>query len=105
MCKHFQPHPSTTISGSNPCVIKFEIGKEGLPRELLPALGAGGPEFKSRRPDQSSLLLTGISQKPFPALWGKFGGPYWIIPSLFSTSCICNARAKPFGTFLVDVRN
>ena len=57
-----------------------------------PALGAGGPEFKSRRPDQSFLLLTSISQKPFPALWGKFGGPYWIIPSLFSTSCICTAR-------------
>ena len=30
---------------------KNEIEKEGLPRDITPALGAGGPEFKSRRPD------------------------------------------------------
>ena len=53
MRKHFQPHPSTTISGSNPYVIKFEIGKEGLPRGLLPALGAGGNGFESCRSHNS----------------------------------------------------
>jgi len=34
---------------------KEEIEKEGLPGDITPTLGAGGPEFKSRRPDH--LLL------------------------------------------------
>src|SRR5260370_41086689 len=50
------------------------------------AFGAGGPEFKSRRPDQSFLRLTGISKKSFPSLWGKLRGLYCNIPS-FSSSC------------------
>jgi len=66
MRTHFQPHPSTTISGSNPCVIKFEIGKEGLPRGLLPALAAGNHGFESCRSHQ------------FPSLdrWGTNAGPH-----------------------------
>jgi hypothetical protein len=33
--------------------LRSKSEKEGLPRGGTPALGAGGPEFKSRRPDQS----------------------------------------------------
>jgi hypothetical protein len=69
-----------------------------------PALGAGGPEFKSRRPDQSFLRLTGISKKSFPSLWGKFRGPYCNIPSFSSSCCIfttasCIFTARYFSSF------
>ena len=32
-----------------------DIDVEGLPRNSQAGLGAGGPEFKSRRPDQTSV--------------------------------------------------
>jgi hypothetical protein len=32
---------------------KLRLKKEGLPGDITPALGAGGTEFKSRRPDQN----------------------------------------------------
>jgi len=34
-------------------IFKKQIEKEGLPRDSPPGLGAGGPEFTSRRPNQS----------------------------------------------------
>ena len=82
---HAEPHLSTTshhqFFAQVFCFQKSVIRK-GLPKVAVTGLGAGGPRFKSGRPDQSFQKLTGISQKPFPALWGKFGGPYWIIPIL-----------------------
>ena len=36
---------------SNSFVFKTEIQMEGLPADITPALGAGGPRFKSGRPD------------------------------------------------------
>jgi len=51
MWSHISVHGATSKYFSNSFVFKTEIEKEGLPRDITPALGAGGPEFKSRRPD------------------------------------------------------
>jgi hypothetical protein len=45
---HISVHRPTTKYFSNSFVFKTEIEKEGLPGDITPA---GGPEFKSRRPD------------------------------------------------------
>src|SRR5229473_1640706 len=56
----------TTKSSSNSFVFRTKIEKEGLPRDIPPALGAGGPEFKSRRPDQNiSRVFFGLLKAPF----------------------------------------
>ena len=51
MRKHIVVHAATTKLCNKPFVFKREIEEEGLPIHSAPALGAGGPEFKSRRPD------------------------------------------------------
>ena len=51
MWSHISAHGATTKFCDNPFVFKNAIEKEGLPRDSTPDLGAGGPEFKSRRPD------------------------------------------------------
>ena len=51
MRSHIFVHRATTKYFSNSFVFKTEIEKEGLPGDITPALGAGGPEFESRRPD------------------------------------------------------
>ena len=53
MRSHISVHGATTKLCDNPFVFKNAIEKEGLPRDSTPDLGAGGPEFKSRRPDQN----------------------------------------------------
>jgi len=55
MRSHISVHRATTKYLSNSFIIKNKIEKEGLPRDSPAGLGAGGPEFKSRRPDH--LLL------------------------------------------------
>src|SRR6267154_205998 len=55
MRSHICVHRATTKYFSNSFVFKTEIEKEGLPGDITPALGAGGPEFKSRRPDQTAV--------------------------------------------------
>jgi hypothetical protein len=50
-------HLATTISFAKPFIFKIEIEKEGLPRDSTLDLGAGGPEFKSRRPDHLFLYF------------------------------------------------
>jgi len=52
MRSHIFVHRATTKYFSNSFVLKTEIEKEGLPGDITPALGAGGPRFKSGRPDQ-----------------------------------------------------
>jgi hypothetical protein len=52
MRSHMSVHRATTKYFSNSFVFKTEIEKEGLPGDSAPALGAGGPRFKSGRPDQ-----------------------------------------------------
>jgi hypothetical protein len=70
MRSHISVHRATTKYSSNSFVFKNEIEKEGLPGDITPALGAGGPEFKSRRPDQNisrvffSLLKARLTPTP-----------------------------------------
>jgi hypothetical protein len=54
---HICVHRATTKYFSNSFVFKTEIEKEGLPGDITPALGAGGPEFKSRRPDHFMFFV------------------------------------------------
>jgi hypothetical protein len=49
MRSHISVHPATTKYFSNSFVLKNKIEKEGLPRDSLAGLGAGGPEFKMPR--------------------------------------------------------
>ena len=60
-------------SGAKSFSFKRKVEKEGLPRDSTPALGAGGLEFKSRRPDQSFLRLASISEKPLPECRENYG--------------------------------
>ena len=57
MRSHISVHGATTKYFSNSFIFKNNIEKEGLPRDSPAGLGAGGPEFNSRCPDQSFLLL------------------------------------------------
>ena len=58
MRSHIFVHRATTKYFSNSFVFKTKIEKEGLPGDITPALGAGGPEFESRRPDQSMFFVS-----------------------------------------------
>jgi len=64
MRSHISVHGATTKYFSNSFVFKNEVEKEGLPRDITPALGAGGPELKSRRPDQFMFFLSHHLETP-----------------------------------------
>jgi hypothetical protein len=72
MWSHISVHRATTKYFFNSFVFKTAIEKEGLPKDSTPDLGAGGPEFKSRRPDQN------ISRVFFSLL----NGPFTEIPTV-----------------------
>jgi hypothetical protein len=82
MRSHISAHRATTKYLSNSFVFKNEIEKEGLPRDSTPDLGAGGPEFKSRRPDQKYLacflLLIESAVHLKPHLWNSGRQEVWI---------------------------
>ena len=66
MRSHICVHRATTKYFSNSFVFKTEIEKEGLPGDITPALGAGRPEFESRRPDQNiSRVFFRLMKAPF----------------------------------------
>jgi hypothetical protein len=66
MRRHIFVHRATTKFFANSFVLKNEIEKEGLPRDSTPALGAGGPRFKSGRPDQNiSRVFFGLVKALF----------------------------------------
>ena len=68
MRSHICVHRATTKYFSNSFVFKTEIEKEGLPGDITPALGAGGPRFKSGRPDQNiSRVFFSLLKAPFTA--------------------------------------
>jgi len=75
MRSHISAHRATTKFLSNSFVFKTEIEKEGLPGDITPALGAGGPRFKSGRPDQKYLacflLLIESAVHLKPRLWNS----------------------------------
>ena len=64
MRRHISVHRATTKYFSNSFVFKTEIEKEGLPRDSPAGLGAGGPEFKSRRPDQFMFFVSHHLETP-----------------------------------------
>ena len=64
MRSHIRLHHATTKYFSNSFVFKTKIEKEGLPRDSPAGLGAGGPEFKSRRPDQTMLFVLHYLEGP-----------------------------------------
>ena len=64
MRSHISVHRGTLKFRLNSFVFKNEIEKEGLPRDTAPALGAGGPRFKSGRPDQNTGVFSLAYQKP-----------------------------------------
>ncbi len=53
MRSHILAQSATTKICANSFIFKNKIEKEELPRDSPAGLGAGGPEFKSRRPDQN----------------------------------------------------
>jgi hypothetical protein len=55
MRSHIFVHRATTKYFSNSFVFRTKIEKEGLPKDSPAGLGAGGPEFKSRRPRPKHL--------------------------------------------------
>ena len=66
MRSHVSIHRATSKYFSNSFVFKNEIEKEGLPGDITPALGAGGPRFKSGRPDQNiSRVFFSLLEAPF----------------------------------------
>jgi hypothetical protein len=75
MRSHISIHRDTTKYFSNSFVFKNEIEKEGLPGDITPVLGAGGPRFKSGRPDQKYLacflLLIESAVHLKPRLWNS----------------------------------
>src|SRR5437016_7604219 len=63
MRSHISVHRATSKYFSNSFVFKTEIEKEGVPRDSTPDLGAGGPRFKSGRPDQNIVpIFFGLSK-------------------------------------------
>jgi hypothetical protein len=75
MRSHMFVHRATAKYISNSFVFKTEIEKEGLSGDITPALGAGGPRFKSGRPDQKYLacflLLIESAVHPQTHLWNS----------------------------------
>ena len=57
MWSHISVHRATTKYFCNSFIFKTNIGKEGLPGDSTPDLGAGGLRFKSGRPDHIKLTL------------------------------------------------
>jgi len=85
MGSHISAHRATIKYFSNSFIFKIEIEKEGLPGGITPALGAGGPEFKSRRPDQKYLacflLFIESAVQLKPHLWNSGRQAVWICKS------------------------
>ncbi len=64
MPSHISVHRATTKYFFNSFIFKNEIEKEGLPGDITPALGAGGPRFKSGRPDQFMFFVSHHLETP-----------------------------------------
>ena len=60
MQSHMRLHLASIKFLANHFVFNSCIEEEGLPRDMAPALGAGGPEFKSRRPDQTFQIVSRV---------------------------------------------
>jgi hypothetical protein len=60
MRSHIFALPATTKNSVKPFIFKRFLARKGLPKAVSTGLGAGGPRFKSGRPDQnmSNQFLT-----------------------------------------------
>ena len=69
---HIFVHHATTKYFSNSFVFKTKIEKEGLPGDITPALGAGGPPVRIRAP-RPLIANSGLYSMKFqrPALEEK----------------------------------
>ena len=66
MHSHILVHGATTIFLANSFVFKNATKKEGLSRDSPAGLGAGGPRFKSGRPDQNiARVFYSLLKAPF----------------------------------------
>jgi hypothetical protein len=76
---HISVHRATAKYFSNSFIFKYRIEKEGLPRDSPAGLGAGGPRFKSGRPDQNISpvffsLLKALFTRNSPVEFPQTGG-------------------------------
>jgi hypothetical protein len=75
MRSYISVHRATSKYFPNSFIFKKKFEKEGLPRDSTPDLGAGGPRFKSGRPDQKYLgcflLLIESVVHPQTHLWNS----------------------------------
>ena len=82
MWRHISAHGATTKYFSNSFVFNTKIEKEGLPGDSPAGLGAGGPRFKSARPDPKYLacilLLIESAVHLKPHLWNSGRQEVWI---------------------------
>jgi hypothetical protein len=76
MRSHISVHRATTKYFSNSFVFKNEIEKEGLPGDIAPALGAGGPRFKSGRPDHNIVCIFGFIVTGPPVAYARSLGEF-----------------------------
>ena len=86
-------HRATTKYFPNSFLFKNEIEKEGLPRDVTPALGAGGPEFKSRRPDHL-LLYFELILSDNPELETELGPKYKPLHALRRATLLLRNRVQ-----------
>jgi hypothetical protein len=80
-------HRATTKYFPNSFLFKNEIEKEG------PALGAGGPEFKSRRPDHL-LLYFELILSDNPELETELGPKYKPLHALYCATLLLPNRVQ-----------
>ena len=93
MRRHIFVHGATTKYFSISFVFKKTVEKEGLPGDITPALGAGGPRFKSGRPDHFPCLSARIV-----SLWFQ-PPPHAQLPDRTPRSCL-----SPLNGFESPVR-
>jgi len=98
MRSHTVVHPAITICFVNPFVFKNKIEKEGLPRDGPAGLGAGGPEFKSRGPDQKQLscfhIVRSTTVHPYFACENSAGRGSDFANPLIRRTSLCGKHTK-----------
>ena len=93
MRSHIFVHRATAKYFPNSFLFKNEIEKEGLPRDVTPVLGAGSPEFKSRRPDHL-LLYFELILSDNPELETELGPKYKPLHALYCATLLLPNRVQ-----------
>jgi len=82
MRSHIFIHLATTISLAKPFIFKIKIGKKGLPADLTPALGAGGPGSNPGAPTKNILRVL-----------------FYLLKAPFTSNAICGILADRSSQF------